>query len=59
MTDSRRGVITAADHPWWRYTGVRLGTMDTPAGNGLRVRLDNGIEAFVLPSEWEEFSDDR
>lgn len=52
----RRGVIRGSEHPWNGFTGERIGTMSTPVGDGYRVRLDNGIESFVLPDEWMGFS---
>ena len=53
-TSSGRGVIRNPDHPWNGFSGERVGTMSTPVGDGYRVRLDNGIESFVRPSEWQE-----
>ena len=50
--ETRRGVIDSPAHPWHGFTGERLGTMTTPVGSGWRIRLDNGIESFVMLDEW-------
>lgn len=51
---TKRGFIRNPDHPWYGYSGERIGTMSTPVGDGYRVRLDNGIESFVMPDEWRQ-----
>lgn len=53
VEESRHGVIVSPEHPWNAFSGERIWTMVTSFGTGYKVRLDNGIETFVLSHEWK------
>lgn len=51
MTGQR--VLLRLDHPWTGHSGVVTEEGAPGDPDGLRVRLDNGIEVFAFPGQWK------